>query len=105
VSKTSLGQEVFHGVPAVGTRVVRTIPAGVLGNEQPITSTLDTWLSPDLGVPVQITQTSSIGGQLTLTLEDVSRAEPDPALFSPPADYHQRQIGFPVQAAGSSSNQ
>lgn len=98
VSETSLGQEVFDGVRAVGTRVVRTIPAGVLGNEQQITSTLDTWLSPDLGVPVQITQTSSIGGRVTLTLEDVSRAEPDPALFSPPADYRQREIGMPLRA-------
>ncbi len=44
VSETSLGRQMIQGVSVIGTRVVRTIPAGVLGNDSPITSTRDTWL-------------------------------------------------------------
>jgi hypothetical protein len=105
VAETSLGQEVFQGVKAIGTRVVRTIPAGVLGNEMPITSTLESWFSPDLGMPVQITQKSSIGGEVTLTVEQLARAEQDPALFAPPADYQLREIPLPAPAAGAAPAQ
>lgn len=98
VSETSLGEGVFQGVKAVGTRVIRTIPSKVLGNQKPIVSTLESWLSPDLGVPVQITQRSSIGGEFTLTLEQIVRTEPDPALFTPPDDYQRHEIRLPVPA-------
>jgi hypothetical protein len=92
---TSLGQKSINGVTATGTRLVRNIPSGVLGNEKPITSTLERWVSPDLGIPVQITQKSSIGGELTLNLGQVTRAEPDPTLFAPPSDYTRRDINLP----------
>ncbi len=91
---TSLGQKVVNGVLANGTRIVRTIPAGVLGNEKPITSTLERWISPDLQVPVQMTETSSIGGTVTYNLEQISRGDPDPALFVLPADYTRHDVGF-----------
>jgi hypothetical protein len=60
---TSLGQKSISGLTATGTRLVRTIPSGVLGNEKPITSTLDKWVSPDLGIAVEVSQKSSIGGR------------------------------------------
>jgi hypothetical protein len=40
-SQTSLGQKVVNGVTATGTRTIRIVPVGVLGNEKPITSTID----------------------------------------------------------------
>jgi hypothetical protein len=90
-NETSLGQKVVNGVTATGTRVVRTFPAGVLGNEKPITSTVDEWFSSDLGVPVQITQKSSIGGEISLNLAQLVRGEPDSTLFAAPAGYTVRQ--------------
>jgi hypothetical protein len=98
-STTSLGQKSINGVAATGTRLVRDIPSGVLGNEKPITSTLDRWVSSDLGIPVQITQKSSLGGELTLNLEQVARTEPDPTLFAPPSDYTRRDIKLPASLA------
>jgi hypothetical protein len=86
-SETSLGQKVVNGVTATGTRTVRTIPAGALGNEKPITSTVEEWFSPDLDVPVQITQKSSIGGDVALNLTQLVRGEPDASLFGPPSGY------------------
>lgn len=91
---TALGQKVVNGVLANGTRLVRTIPAGVLGNEKPIISTLERWVSPELQVPVQITETSSIGGTVVYNLEQISRGDPDPALFAVPADYTRQNVNF-----------
>ena len=105
VSETSLGEEMFQGTRALGTRIVRTIPAGVLGNEMPITSTLERWISPELGVPVQITQKSSIGGEVTLTVEQLVRAEQETALFAPPADYRLREINLPVPPKAAAPSQ
>jgi hypothetical protein len=93
---TSLGEKSINGVAATGTRLVRNIPSGALGNDKPIISTLDRWVSSDLGIPVQITQKSSIGGELTLTLGPVVRTEPDPTLFAPPSDYTRRDVNLPA---------
>jgi hypothetical protein len=101
VETTSLGQMTINGLTATGTRLVRTIPSGVLGNEKPITSTLDRWLSSDLRIPVQISQKSSLGGELTLTLTHVERREPDAALFVPPPDYSGREINLPSLPAAN----
>ena len=90
--ETSLGQKVINGVNTTGTRLVRSIPTGVLGNDRPITSTMDRWVSTDLNVPVAIDQKSSIGGELTLNLSQIARTEPDPSLFVPPAGYKQHQF-------------
>ena len=107
-TETSLGQKTVNGVTASGTRVVRTFPAGVLGNENPITSTIDQWVSTDLGVPVQVIQTSSIGGSISLNLTQIVRGEPDATLFAPPAGYTVHQMPTPtatgtVVSGGSSA--
>lgn len=103
VETTSLGEKVVNGVLATGTRTVRVISVGALGNEKPITSTLEQWKSAELGIPVQITQTSSIGERLTYNLQDVVRAEPDPALFTVPAGYTRRDLGGGMAVAGGAT--
>ncbi len=104
-SSTSLGQKVVNGVTATGTRTIRTIPAGVLGNEKPITSTVDEWFSADLGVPVQIIQKSSIGGNVTLNLTQLVRSEPDATLFAPPTGYTVHDLsGAAAVVAGTATN-
>jgi hypothetical protein len=103
-TETSLGQKTVNGVTATGTRVVRTFPAGVLGNVKPIVSTLDQWVSPDLGVPVQTTQTSSIGGSISLNLTQIVRGEPDASLFAPPAGYTVHQMPTATGTVASSGS-
>jgi hypothetical protein len=96
---TSLGQQTVNGLSATGTRVVRTIPVGVLGNAKPITSTLEQWLSTDLEVAVRITETSSIGGTITYNLEQVSRAQPAADLFTVPPGYTLHNVNPAAVAA------
>lgn len=91
-STTSLGQKEVNGLTATGSRIVRAIPSEVLGNEKPITVTMEQWVSPELGLIVQFTETSSVGGSVTYSLNQIVRAEPDPTLFTVPADYKVQNL-------------
>jgi hypothetical protein len=82
-----LGSKSIAGVSATGTRTTITIPAGQIGNDQPIVITDERWYSPDLQVTVQSTHTDPRMGTTTYALQNISRAEPSPTLFQVPADY------------------
>jgi hypothetical protein len=84
---TELGTQTIEGVAAQGTRMTRTIPAGDMGNELPIVITTETWYSPDLKVLVMSKSTDPRMGETVYKLTNLSRTEPDPALFQIPADY------------------
>jgi hypothetical protein len=87
VTKTDLGKQTMEGVLVQGTRVTRTIPAGSIGNEQPIVITTETWYAPDLKVLVMSKSVDPRIGETTYRLTNIQRAEPSPALFEIPADY------------------
>ena len=83
----TLAMQTINGVQATGTRVTRTIPAGQIGNAQAIQIVHETWMSPDLKIPVMIKTTDPRSGASTTQLTNITRAEPDPALFQAPSDY------------------
>jgi len=87
VVTTDLGMQTINGVQATGTRVTRTIPAGQIGNAQPIQVVTETWRSPDLQIPVMTKRVDPVHGNVTVQLTNITRAEPDPSLFQVPADY------------------
>ena len=80
----SLGTQVIEGVPADGKRITETIPAGRIGNERPIDVINETWYSSDLQTVVMSKHSDPRTGDVVYTLTNISRAEPDPALFSVP---------------------
>jgi hypothetical protein len=84
---TDLGTQTIEGVAAQGSRITRTIPAGEMGNELPIVITTETWYSPDLKLLVMSKSIDPRMGETTYKLTNLSRSEPDPALFQIPADY------------------
>ena len=83
-----LGTQVMEGVSVQGKRVTRTIPAGEIGNERPLEIVTETWYSPELQVVVMSKTSDPRSGDSVYKLTNVSRAEPDRALFEVPADYH-----------------
>lgn len=93
VRTESLGQEVLQGLTVDGTRQRSTIPAGAIGNEQPIETVTETWSSPELGVLVQQDTTDPRFGETHYRLTNVVREEPAPELFAVPADYKIEQVG------------
>ena len=83
----SLGTQVIAALPAQGTRITRTIPAGQIGNERAIAIVTERWYSPDLQTDVLRKETNPQFGQTTAQLSNVVRGEPDASLFQVPADY------------------
>jgi hypothetical protein len=94
VKTEDLGTQSLNGVLASGTRVTRTIPAGTIGNAQPIQSVHETWVSSDLQVPVMIKTVDPRFGTRITQLTNVNRGEPDATLFqAPTTGYTVRQGG------------
>jgi hypothetical protein len=86
-TKVSLGTQTINGVSAQGTRFTRTIPAGQMGNDKPLTITKEEWYSPDLQMMVQIKHSDPFVGDTTYIVSNIQRAAPNPSVFSVPSDY------------------
>jgi len=87
VTREPLGTKTINGLQATGTRVTRTIPAGKIGNENPIQVVTERWYSTDLQVPLTTTHTDPMMGTVTTSLTNINRAAPDASLFQVPSDY------------------
>jgi hypothetical protein len=87
VQKESLGERQIEGVRAEGTRSTLTIPAGEIGNEQPINVVSERWYSPELQVVVMTKHTDPRFGETTYRLTNINRSEPARTLFEVPSDY------------------
>jgi hypothetical protein len=87
VKTESLGHQTMEGVPADGTRTTMTIPAGQIGNEQPIQIVTESWYSPDLQAVVMSRRTDPRTGESSFHMANLSRTEPAASLFQVPADY------------------
>ena len=83
----SLGRQTIEGVEAEGTRTTMTIPAGEIGNEQPIQIVSERWYSPELQVIVMSRHTDPLVGETVYHLTNIVRGEPSRALFEVPGDY------------------
>ena len=87
VKTESLGTQVIEGVSAEGTRRTRTIPAGRIGNDKPISIVSEVWYSPDLQLVVMTRRSDPRFGETTYKLSNIHRTEPSASLFQPPADF------------------
>ena len=91
----SLGERTLEGLKVTGSRREFTIEAGAVGNEQPIIVSTEQWFSPDLGVVIASSHHDPMTGDTNYKLAQISRKEPDPALFKVPADYMKQEIPGP----------
>ena len=92
VKSESLGTQTMEGVLVEGKRVTRTIPAGQIGNAQPIEITSEVWTSPDLQVIVMSKHNDPRFGENTYQLTGIQRVEPDHSLFEIPSGYAVRNM-------------
>jgi hypothetical protein len=91
----SLGTQTMEGVIVEGKRVTRTIPAGQIGNTQPIEIVSEVWTSPDLQVTIMSKHSDPRFGETTYQLIGIQRAEPDHSLFEIPPGYTVRNMPAP----------
>ncbi len=88
-----LGITTIQGVEAKGTRTTTTIPAGAIGNDQPLEMTIETWRALALNnLTLRSVQNDPRTGVRTQELVSLTQGEPDPAIFQPPDGYEIKTI-------------
>ena len=89
-----LEHKVLEGLQVEGRKSTTTIPAGQVGNEQPLTIVSEQWRSPDLKILVMTRHSDPRTGDSSYRLTNIIRAEPDRSLFMVPPDYEVRDTGI-----------
>jgi hypothetical protein len=87
VNTEDLGTQTMEGVLVTGTRTTKTIAAGQIGNEKPISIVIEVWTSPELKTVVMSKRSDPRMGEQTFRLTNIVRAEPDASLFTVPTDF------------------
>ena len=82
-----LGTQFMEGLSVHGRRTTITYPIGALGNDREIANVSEIWSNTELGLMILQDRSDPRNGETITKLENVSRSQPDPTLFQPPADY------------------
>ena len=85
---TPLEHKTIEGVAVEGRKTTTVIPAGQVGNEQPITIVSEEWRSPELNLLVLTKHSDPRTGESSYRLQNIIRAEPDPLALHGPARLH-----------------
>ena len=93
VKVESLARQTIEGLPAEGTRSTMIVPAGQMGNEQPIQIVTETWYSTDLQTNILIKRSDPRSGETVTRYTNIVRTEPAHNLFEVPADYKVTESG------------
>jgi len=99
ITTTDLGKRTQEMMPLVGRRVTGTIPAGKVGNDQPILITTDVWFAPQLKLIVNQVEQNPLVGERIVELTNIRSVEPDPKLFEIPDGYTVKQQASMLGAA------
>lgn len=87
-----LGTREIEGIKAEGKLRSYEIPAGEVGNRNPITVSDETWTSPELQVTVLQKHSDPRVGESTYRMAAIKREEPAAALFTVPSDYTVKDV-------------
>jgi hypothetical protein len=97
LSREGLGEDVIDDLHVVGTRETLSIPPSTVGNPQPRVAIREFWYSPDLQVNLSVTRRDPRIGTQVLQLVDLSRREPDPAMFQVPDGFVVQDTRIPAR--------
>jgi hypothetical protein len=74
---SSLGLQVIEGGYAQGKEMTATFPSCVLGDDRPLASVTELWVSPDSKVNVLSKTSDPRSGAFTTRLQNINRSEGD----------------------------
>ncbi|HLK50303.1 MAG TPA: hypothetical protein VKT49_19305 [Bryobacteraceae bacterium] len=83
ITTEDLGTLKLEGVLVEGARQTVSLP----GKDGPIVSVSETWTSPELKIVILAKTQDPRTGETTIKMTHLSRSEPEPGLFQPPAGY------------------
>lgn len=82
-----LGTTTIQGYEAQGKRMTTTIPAGEIGNSEPIVIVNEYWSSPQFPLTLRDINDDPRSGKRTRELVSLTPGEPDLSIFQPPQGY------------------
>jgi hypothetical protein len=88
-----LGSQAITGFIADGTRTTLTIPAGQVGNQNPLVIASERWYSQDLEATVLAKHSDPRFGDSSYQLSSVQQIEPPATLFQIPSGYTIQEDG------------
>jgi hypothetical protein len=88
-----LGIHEIEGLPAHGVREIQTIPADSSGTGNELLIWDEYWYSDDLRINLVLKHSDPRTGTIMMTVTQVKRTDPDPALFEIPKDYTLSRAG------------
>jgi hypothetical protein len=89
--KEDLGVRDIEGLPVHGVRQTQSVSPENNGSQQEVIITDEYWYSDDLRINLMIKHSDPRTGTVTMTVAQITRSEPDPALFEIPQGY--RRVG------------
>jgi hypothetical protein len=93
VSTEQLGAQIIAGFEANGIRTTLTIPAGQVGNQNPLAIVTERWYSPDLEATVLAKRSDPRVGTSSYQFTAVQQIEPPASLFQIPSGYKVAEDG------------
>nr|WP_315475471.1 hypothetical protein [uncultured Undibacterium sp.] len=93
----ALGNKDFDGVKAEGKQSSFEIPAGEIGNTNPIVVSDETWFSPDLQITVYSKHSDPRSGDRIYRLNNIKRDDVAASMFAVPSDYKMRDIAKDIK--------
>jgi hypothetical protein len=97
VTVEDLGTTDMNGVQVEGKRITRLIAEGTVGNDRPFTTVEEIWHSEQLDIDMQVKRTDPRMGTRTVTMTELSAAEPDAKYFEIPEGYRVEPMGIPTK--------
>jgi hypothetical protein len=86
-TKEDLGTRTIAGLEATGSRTTRILPVGSAGNDTPLKMVQETWTAQQNHAVLMEIDDDPLSGRRTWEVESLTLGPPDPALFTPPANY------------------
>lgn len=93
ISTEQLGTQVIAGFAADGTRATLTIPAGQVGNQNPLAIVTERWYSHDIEATVRAKRSDPRVGTSSYQVTTVQQVEPPASMFQIPAGYTVEEDG------------
>jgi len=92
IKNQKLGTKEFDGINAWGRRTLHIYPAGMFGNPVSFASLDECWYEERMGVDVLRRRSDPRSGEQVTELINLTRTEPDPAIFQPPLGYTRETL-------------
>ncbi len=87
ITREDLGTRTIAGMESTGTRTTEIIPAGAEGNDMPLKVVHENWTNRENHTTLLSIDDDPRTGRHTWEVESLTIGPPDPALFTPPANY------------------